>query len=142
MPGRSAERRDQRVVVSVHEQVEIAAYVTADQRGGGVLAALREVRDVGLGYAAACHDRPRCSARPPGRARSACYRHCSSGPTIRFAGVDLIDGTPVIDLKPYVTRFDLPGGSCSTTHRQPEIGTTRPPPRPRGHRPGGYGRYR
>src|SRR5215831_20997984 len=66
MPGRSAERRDQRVVVSVHEQVEIAAYVTADQRGGGVLAAMREVRDVGLGYAAACHDRPRCSACPPG----------------------------------------------------------------------------
>jgi tRNA (Thr-GGU) A37 N-methylase len=27
---------------------------------------------------------------------------------IRFAGVDLIDGTPVIDLKPYVTRFDRP----------------------------------
>jgi len=25
-----------------------------------------------------------------------------------FAGVDLLDGTPVIDLKPYVTRFDQP----------------------------------
>ena len=31
-----------------------------------------------------------------------------TGPTIRFAGVDLVDGTPVIDLKPYVTRFDRP----------------------------------
>ena len=31
-------------------------------------------------------------------------------PTIRFAGVDLLDGTPVIDLKPYVTRFDRPPG--------------------------------
>jgi tRNA-Thr(GGU) m(6)t(6)A37 methyltransferase TsaA len=30
--------------------------------------------------------------------------------TIRFAGVDLIDGTPVIDLKPYVARFDRPAG--------------------------------
>jgi len=30
--------------------------------------------------------------------------------TIRFAGVDLVDGTPVIDLKPYVTRFDRPAG--------------------------------
>jgi tRNA-Thr(GGU) m(6)t(6)A37 methyltransferase TsaA len=30
--------------------------------------------------------------------------------TVRFAGVDLIDGTPVIDLKPYVTRFDRPPG--------------------------------
>jgi tRNA-Thr(GGU) m(6)t(6)A37 methyltransferase TsaA len=33
-----------------------------------------------------------------------------SGPLIRFAGVDLVDGTPVIDLKPYVTRFDRPAG--------------------------------
>jgi tRNA (adenine37-N6)-methyltransferase len=33
-----------------------------------------------------------------------------TGCTIQFAGVDLIDGTPVIDLKPYVTRFDRPAG--------------------------------
>jgi len=33
-----------------------------------------------------------------------------AGPSIRFAGVDVLDGTPVIDLKPYVTRFDLPLG--------------------------------
>ena len=33
-----------------------------------------------------------------------------TGQTIRFAGVHLIDGTPVIDLKPYVTRFDRPTG--------------------------------
>jgi tRNA-Thr(GGU) m(6)t(6)A37 methyltransferase TsaA len=33
-----------------------------------------------------------------------------TGPVIRFAGVDLIDGTPVIDLKPYVARFDRPPG--------------------------------
>lgn len=32
------------------------------------------------------------------------------GATVRFAGVDLVDGTPVIDLKPYVTRFDRPPG--------------------------------
>jgi tRNA (adenine37-N6)-methyltransferase len=30
--------------------------------------------------------------------------------SLHFAGVDLIDGTPVIDLKPYVSRFDLPPG--------------------------------
>ena len=30
---------------------------------------------------------------------------------VRFAGVDLLDGTPVIDLKPYVTRFDQPPGN-------------------------------
>lgn len=29
---------------------------------------------------------------------------------VEFAGVDLLDGTPVIDLKPYVTRFDRPAG--------------------------------
>jgi tRNA-Thr(GGU) m(6)t(6)A37 methyltransferase TsaA len=32
------------------------------------------------------------------------------GRTVRFAGVDMIDGTPVIDLKPYVTTFDRPAG--------------------------------
>lgn len=30
--------------------------------------------------------------------------------SIRFSGVDVIDGTPVVDLKPYVTRFDRPPG--------------------------------
>jgi tRNA (adenine37-N6)-methyltransferase len=33
-----------------------------------------------------------------------------TGQTILFAGVDVIDGTPVVDLKPYVTRFDRPPG--------------------------------
>lgn len=33
-----------------------------------------------------------------------------TGPAVRFAGVDLLDGTPVLDLKPYVTRFDRPPG--------------------------------
>jgi tRNA-Thr(GGU) m(6)t(6)A37 methyltransferase TsaA len=33
-----------------------------------------------------------------------------TGTTMRFAGVDLLDGTPVIDLKPYVARFDRPPG--------------------------------
>ncbi|HEX3791057.1 MAG TPA: tRNA (N6-threonylcarbamoyladenosine(37)-N6)-methyltransferase TrmO [Pseudonocardiaceae bacterium] len=33
-----------------------------------------------------------------------------AGATVRFAGVDLLDGTPVLDLKPYVTRFDRPAG--------------------------------
>jgi tRNA-Thr(GGU) m(6)t(6)A37 methyltransferase TsaA len=32
------------------------------------------------------------------------------GRTIRFAGVDLVDGTPVIDLKPYVPAFDRAPG--------------------------------
>jgi tRNA (adenine37-N6)-methyltransferase len=29
---------------------------------------------------------------------------------VEFGGVDLLDGTPVIDLKPYVSRFDRPDG--------------------------------
>jgi tRNA (adenine37-N6)-methyltransferase len=29
---------------------------------------------------------------------------------VKFAGVDLVDGTPIIDVKPYVTRFDRPDG--------------------------------
>jgi tRNA (adenine37-N6)-methyltransferase len=30
------------------------------------------------------------------------------GSRVRFAGVDLLDGTPVLDLKPFVGRFDRP----------------------------------
>ncbi len=33
-----------------------------------------------------------------------------SGSRITFAGVDLVDRTPLIDIKPYVTRFDRPDG--------------------------------
>jgi tRNA (Thr-GGU) A37 N-methylase len=33
-----------------------------------------------------------------------------TGEQVEFAGVDLLDGTPVVDLKPYVTRFDRPPG--------------------------------
>ncbi len=33
-----------------------------------------------------------------------------SGTKMTFAGVDVVDGTPVIDIKPYVTRFDRPVG--------------------------------
>jgi tRNA (adenine37-N6)-methyltransferase len=33
-----------------------------------------------------------------------------SGHTIHFAGVDLLDGTPVLDIKSYVSRFDRPAG--------------------------------
>jgi tRNA (adenine37-N6)-methyltransferase len=33
-----------------------------------------------------------------------------TGTEIRFAGVDVVSGTPVIDVKPYVARFDMPPG--------------------------------
>lgn len=32
------------------------------------------------------------------------------GNVVRFAGVDLLDGTPVLDIKPWVARFDRPWG--------------------------------
>jgi tRNA (adenine37-N6)-methyltransferase len=32
------------------------------------------------------------------------------GRVVRFAGVDLVDGTPIVDLKPYVPAFDRPAG--------------------------------
>jgi tRNA-Thr(GGU) m(6)t(6)A37 methyltransferase TsaA len=34
-----------------------------------------------------------------------------TGQAVEFGGVDLLDGTPVLDLKPYVTRFDRPQGN-------------------------------
>ena len=37
------------------------------------------------------------------------------GTTVRFAGVDVADGTPVLDLKPWVAAFDLPQGSNRPT---------------------------
>jgi len=33
-----------------------------------------------------------------------------TGTRLRFSGVDLLDGTPVVDIKPYVTHFDRPDG--------------------------------
>lgn len=32
------------------------------------------------------------------------------GRLVRFGGVDLVDGTPILDLKPYVPAFDRPPG--------------------------------
>ncbi|MCE7002509.1 tRNA (N6-threonylcarbamoyladenosine(37)-N6)-methyltransferase TrmO [Kibdelosporangium philippinense] len=32
------------------------------------------------------------------------------GRVLRFAGVDMVDGTPIIDVKPYVPAFDQPQG--------------------------------
>jgi tRNA (adenine37-N6)-methyltransferase len=36
--------------------------------------------------------------------------HEVSGRRLHFGGVDLVDGTPIVDLKPFVTRFDQPDG--------------------------------
>ena len=63
-----------------------------------------------------------------------------AGPVIRFAGVDLIDGTPVLDIKPYVTRFDRPPGepSCGWFDEITISDGSTPagPPPPEGAQPG------
>ena len=43
--------------------------------------------------------------------------------TIRFAGVDLIDGTVVLDVKPYVTMFDQPVGDIQCGWFDDRLGT-------------------
>jgi tRNA-Thr(GGU) m(6)t(6)A37 methyltransferase TsaA len=60
-----------------------------------------------------------------------------TGPLIAFAGVDLLDGTPVIDLKPYVSRFDRPTGEprCGWFD-QVTITGAGAPPTPTDDRPG------
>ena len=46
------------------------------------------------------------------------------GTTVRFGGVDLVDGTPLLDLKPYVARFDQPQGPVrSGWFDELEVGT-------------------
>ncbi len=90
-----------------------------------------------LGCSPGCTARPTPKAtRRCGRSRSSCAPSSAgwassppAGPAVNpvglsliqllevtcqavvFAGVDLLDGTPVIDLKPYVTRFDRPPGN-------------------------------
>lgn len=60
-----------------------------------------------------------------------------TGAAIRFAGVDLLDGTPVIDLKPYVTRFDRPPGEprCGWYDRVPINDGSTPAQLTPGYRP-------
>jgi tRNA (adenine37-N6)-methyltransferase len=57
------------------------------------------------------------------------------GGRVRFAGVDLVDGTPIIDIKPYVAQFDRPPGEVrsgwfDTVSLRPEVtpGDLAPPP--------------
>jgi tRNA (adenine37-N6)-methyltransferase len=66
-----------------------------------------------------------------------------TGSLIRFAGVDLLDSTPVIDIKPYVSRFGRPAGEprCGWFDEvaMPEGGTPARPG-PGGNPPGEDGR--
>lgn len=51
-----------------------------------------------------------------------------TGPTVVFAGVDLVDGTPVMDLKPYVTHFDQPPGNRDAAGSTSSPSATAPHP--------------
>ena len=53
-----------------------------------------------------------------------------TGGTVTFSGTDLLDGTPVLDIKPYVTRFDRPPG-------EPRCGWFDQVPMPDGATPAG-----
>jgi Uncharacterized conserved protein len=35
------------------------------------------------------------------------------GDTLEIEGVDMLDGTPLLDIKPYVEEFDVRAGTCS-----------------------------
>ena len=48
------------------------------------------------------------------------------GDTLRLAGVDLVDGTPVIDIKPYIPSYDAPGADEDVR----TAGWVDPPPLP------------
>jgi len=42
------------------------------------------------------------------------------GRTLRVRGVDMLDGTPLLDIKPYVARFDAPG-ECRCGWLEPHL---------------------
>ncbi|XP_071444525.1 tRNA (adenine(37)-N6)-methyltransferase [Hetaerina americana] len=44
------------------------------------------------------------------------------GPSVYFSGVDMIDGTPVLDIKPYIPEYDCPGSFNSSTHHSCGLG--------------------
>jgi len=53
----------------------------------------------------------RGSARPNPLSVSICRLLAVEGETLRVEGLDLVDGTPVLDVKPYVAHYDAPPGA-------------------------------
>lgn len=44
----------------------------------------------------------------------------SVGSSVYFSGVDMLDGTPVLDIKPYIPQYDNPlnlGHACNSTDK-------------------------
>jgi len=50
-------------------------------------------------------------ARPNPISLTACRLRAVRGDTLEVEGLDLLDGTPVLDLKPYVAFYDAPRGA-------------------------------
>ena len=48
----------------------------------------------------------RGGARPNPISVTVCRLRAIEGPTLRLEGLDLVDGTPVIDVKPYIAHYD------------------------------------
>jgi tRNA-methyltransferase O len=75
-----------------------------------------ETTPIQAGLNRAEHGSRRWASSPPGGHAGSTQSGsawCGSGvaaAAVEFAGVDLLDGTPVLDVKPYVRRFDHPAG--------------------------------
>jgi len=48
----------------------------------------------------------RGGARPNPISVTVCRLHSVEGATLHFEGLDLVDGTPVLDVKPYLAPYD------------------------------------
>ena len=44
------------------------------------------------------------------------------GTSVYFSGVDVVDGTPVVDLKPWVPEFDLPDPRSAASFSDVRVG--------------------
>ncbi|XP_061174769.1 tRNA (adenine(37)-N6)-methyltransferase-like [Saccostrea echinata] len=44
-----------------------------------------------------------------------------SGSTLHLSGIDLLDGTPVLDIKPYIPEYDSPPSSCKNNSTDEEV---------------------
>ena len=46
---------------------------------------------------------------------------CFSGATIYLSGIDILDGTPVLDIKPYIPQYDCPSFWVTAESTDPEL---------------------
>lgn len=61
----------------------------------------------------------RAPRRPNAIGLSVVRLHAVEGRALRVEGVDMLDGTPLLDIKPYVPRFDCPEGDVRAGWLEP-----------------------